>query len=217
MSIANGEGEPPKVRPLVNFKWTEATSLYSAPSGPCKVCTRCQKLKPLDLFHRDRSLKDGRRAYCKECLSEYYRSRPDKNKEQRKIYRDNNREKIRKIGISYRSTTRGQASALHKTAQQRATKLGVPFSLPPEWVIQRILYGKCEVTDLPFDIKQKGKRFLSPFAPSIDRIDPAEGYVPSNCRMVVWGYNAAKGQGNDDDVLKISIALVRKYFRETNL
>ncbi|MCJ7507859.1 MAG: hypothetical protein MUO85_03910 [candidate division Zixibacteria bacterium] len=35
-----------------------------------KICTKCQKLKPVEEFHFRKSTKDGRQSYCKECVCE---------------------------------------------------------------------------------------------------------------------------------------------------
>ena len=50
-----------------------------------KKCSKCGEVKPLDGFGRDRHTKDGLRYNCKNCMNEVKR-----------IYRDKNKEKIRK-------------------------------------------------------------------------------------------------------------------------
>jgi hypothetical protein len=37
-----------------------------------KSCTRCQQTKPIDAFGFNRSAKDGRQHWCKECLKAYW-------------------------------------------------------------------------------------------------------------------------------------------------
>jgi hypothetical protein len=44
------------------------------PSGG-KRCRHCGELKPLEQFHRDRSVKDGRRPECKACTAAKRRAR----------------------------------------------------------------------------------------------------------------------------------------------
>ena len=36
-----------------------------------KRCPRCGETKPLDMFHRDRTNKDGRQDWCRSCYKEY--------------------------------------------------------------------------------------------------------------------------------------------------
>lgn len=37
-----------------------------------KKCSRCKIVKPLEEFHRDKNLRDGRNYYCKECIKLYH-------------------------------------------------------------------------------------------------------------------------------------------------
>lgn len=36
-----------------------------------KVCTRCKKRRKLNLFYRDKHMKDGLSSWCKACTREY--------------------------------------------------------------------------------------------------------------------------------------------------
>lgn len=38
-----------------------------------KQCTTCREVKPLDMFPRDPTCKDGHRHSCRACVSEYHR------------------------------------------------------------------------------------------------------------------------------------------------
>lgn len=57
-----------------------------------KKCSKCNIVKDLDLFNRDKSSRDGHRANCKEC-SKLYR---ENNREKTKEYRDRNKDRIKK-------------------------------------------------------------------------------------------------------------------------
>ena len=46
------------------------------------------------------------------------------------------------------------------------------------------------------------------FIPSIDRIDPKGGYTTDNCRFVLQGINAFKGQETDENMYRIAEALL---------
>lgn len=98
-------------------------------------------------------------------------------------------------------------------AGARARLRGLPFDLDAGELERRVQLGKCEATGLPFEmttVRVSGQSIGS-FTPSIDRIDPGLGYVMSNVRMVVWCFNAAKGEGTDADVLAMARALVAKH------
>ena len=36
-----------------------------------KICTKCDSLRPLKSFHKDRRTRDGRRSACRECVKGY--------------------------------------------------------------------------------------------------------------------------------------------------
>ena len=111
-----------------------------------------------------------------------------------------NKAKSRKAGIdsrckacrgAYRCSLDGRAAALLKDARLRAKAKGIKFSLTREWVKQRLDRWTCEATGWLFVI-QSG-RGHHPFAPSIDRINAARGYTPTNCRLVISAVNTLKG------------------------
>ncbi len=88
---------------------------------------------------------------------------------------------------------------LLRSAKGRAIKKGVPFSLTPEWAASKWT-GKCELTGVPFDMSLIGKPGGRSYSPSIDRIVPEVGYVPSNCRFILYGINRFKGEMTDDEM-----------------
>ena len=80
------------------------------------------------------------------------------------------------------------ARALVHAARHRAKTKSLPCDLDV-WsalAVQAVLErGRCQLTGLAF-----GK---GPFAPTLDRIEPAKGYVPHNVRVVCRLVNAALG------------------------
>lgn len=48
----------------------------------------------------------------------------------------------------------------------------------------------------------------NPFAPSLDKINPALPYTKENTQVVVWIYNRAKGPNAHEDVLVLANSLV---------
>ena len=55
------------------------------PEIKTKTCPNCKTKKSIDVFSKDKSNRDGLRAYCKKCVAE-----------KRQIYLANNKEKISK-------------------------------------------------------------------------------------------------------------------------
>lgn len=95
-------------------------------------------------------------------------------------------------------------------AKIRADEKGLPFALDRAAIAVRISAGRCEVTGIPFDFSLRKERaqHVSPFAPSIDRIDPSKGYTMDNIQIVAMAYNMAKGTGTHEDVVKFALAVV---------
>ena len=106
----------------------------------------------------------------------------------------------------YKSTMRGRAVAMY-----HGTKTGRRFrdgnELTPEWIMDKLQKGFCEVTGLPFTY---GLESRNPWSPSLDRVDPSIGYTIENTRVVVWIFNAAKNVFKDSDVMLMAHALVNK-------
>ncbi len=90
-------------------------------------------------------------------------------------------------------------------AKGRAKKKSLPFDLTFEWGKDRWT-GFCELTGLPFASRREAP--VGAFSPSIDRIDPALGYIQSNCRFVLHGINALKSDGTDEAMYFLAESLL---------
>jgi hypothetical protein len=94
---------------------------------------------------------------------------------------------------------------LIRKARERAKIDGIPCDLTADWGRARYT-GKCEITGIPFERRYQCGH--SPFSASIDRIEPDLGYTQKNCRFILFGVNALKSDGTDDEMLTIARALV---------
>lgn len=96
-------------------------------------------------------------------------------------------------------------------ARARSRDKGLELTLTREWLIEHLSVGRCAVTGLEFDmeVKLRGSGRMTPWSPSLDRINSTLGYTPENCRLVVWMFNAAKHIGTDGDVLRMAEALCK--------
>ena len=92
---------------------------------------------------------------------------------------------------------------LWNNARQRSKTKGISFSITQEWVQEKFEQGVCEITGLPFGDMR------TPFAPSLDQINPGKGYTPDNTQMTVWIYNSCKGKFTHEDVLTLAHALTQ--------
>jgi hypothetical protein len=83
-------------------------------------------------------------------------------------------------------------------ARQRAKKTGIPFSITE----QDISIGtSCPVLGVPY---KTGKDHIPhPHAPSLDRIDPAMGYVPGNVVVISRMANTIKHDASFEQIGKV--------------
>lgn len=103
------------------------------------------------------------------------------------------------------------AVKLYDTAKSTASSRGLDFDLDFQDVLNRVKGGHCEVTGIPFDMRQRPQGGLDfPFRASLDRIDNTVGYVTGNIQVTCKMYNTSKWVWNDDDVLEFARALVKK-------
>lgn len=94
---------------------------------------------------------------------------------------------------------------LVSAAARRAKLNGVECTINVAWAREKWT-GKCELTGIDF---VSGKRGISQFSPSIDRINPAIGYTPENCRFILARVNFLKGTDSDDAAIyRIAEALI---------
>lgn len=150
----------------------------------------------------------------KQYLRKWYQNNAERQKAKAKEWKKQNPEKVRLSRQKNTSTSREymrgwrnenrQYLCVH-SAKKRCQKTGVVFDLDREWVDQTYT-GFCSLTGIPFETK--GTR--SPYAVSLDRIDTKKGYTKDNCRFILFGLNAFKGSGTDNDMITIAKMLVEK-------
>jgi hypothetical protein len=131
-----------------------------------KTCNKCQINKPLNCFSKRKNTSDGLQWWCKDC----------------KKLDDANR----------LLNPKSRSAFLFNSAKLRSKKFGGVVSITPEWIEEKILKGKCDLTGLPFDLTPVENNHVNPYAPSLDRIDSKNrNYSIENTRVVLSAVNAA--------------------------
>ena len=93
-------------------------------------------------------------------------------------------------------------NVLWRAAKKRALSKKREFTITPEHVrsLGESSGYTCALTGIPFDFspldRKREKR--RPFAPSLDRIDPNQGYTPENTRLVLVIVNLAMNEFGED-------------------
>lgn len=101
---------------------------------------------------------------------------------------------------------------LYNSAQRGATNRNLAFDITYSDVLKLVRTGKCAVSGIPFDRRQKPTIQPDlPFRASLDRIDNTKGYIKDNIQVVCRIYNHAKWNWNSDDVITLAKALVEKH------
>jgi hypothetical protein len=157
-------------------------------SEEIRVCKECLTGKALTEFYEQ---PNGHRKICRDCSRLIEQNRAATRKQQKatdaKRYRRENR-----------------ARELIRLARQRAQKKGLPFSLEEPRIRAAIDAGVCELTGIPFNL-DGGKTWDSP---SIDRIDPNQGYSLNNVRVVLHCVNVMANVWGSDKIIEIADAIM---------
>ena len=93
--------------------------------------------------------------------------------------------------------TRPRRTILER-ARKRARRQGVRYALRRQDIS---LPARCPVLGIPLRIGE-GR---SPGSPSLDRIDPTQGYVPGNVRVISDRANKLKGNRRLEDIRSLSL------------
>ena len=68
---------------------------------PQKRCSKCKETKLLEMFSKNKRLKDGRHFQCKACVKAYAQANAEKLSEYHRAYREANAEKLSEYYRSY--------------------------------------------------------------------------------------------------------------------
>jgi hypothetical protein len=102
------------------------------------------------------------------------------------------------------------AVKLYDAAKGKAAARKLEFNLHFNTVLGGVKAGQCAMSGILFDMRQKPYGMDFPFRASLDRIDNTLGYLDSNVQIVCKIYNSAKYVWNDEDVIRLAIALTRR-------
>ena len=181
-----------------------------------KRCRKCQQVKPLGEFHAEKRAGDGHRYTCKECdrlrHTEYRETHREERRAARKARYREFPEWERNSSMLYRLRYPWKNMMQH--AKKRAAKFGLPYDLDEheEEIKARIAPMVCELTGLPMvfsvGVGNPGERYWN--TPTLDRIEPANGYAYSNVRIICWALNCAMGHWGEDVLRTVVEAWLHK-------
>lgn len=87
----------------------------------------------------------------------------------------------------------GKAKILYMGCKKRASETGLLCTITEAEILEKLLAcdGFCPITGDAFSLDTRGTS--NAYTPSLDQIVPGKGYTTENVQIVVWWYNAAKG------------------------
>lgn len=150
--------------------------------------------------NKERARATGRKWYL-ENHEKALRIASDGRQKRAQAIKDNSK----RAWILTRVDPMARAEVLILAAKRRADAKGLPINLDPVRIASVIAAGTCEATGLPFVLQRSGR---SPWAPSLDRIEPELGYTAQNTRVVVLAYNSAKGEMSLSELARLARSIV---------
>lgn len=163
-----------------------------------KVCSKCGIEKPSSAFHLSGKPNGSLYSHCKECKKAYRSKR---------YYAQKANDPIRLW-----------AHRGFHNAKYRAKKSGIPFTLTKEDVTQLVSSQSptctyCEV-ELNFQLYSEDMKDRWD-APSLDRLDPALGYILGNTVLSCYRCNAIKSDATHEELVRIALK-VQELIEENN-
>jgi hypothetical protein len=145
------------------------------------TCKLCRGSFPSEKMGQRMQKHTGLMVPRRECLACF-------NAEQRRKYHEDAERRARRQDRVRERRRENVARSILNRVRSRANAHGIPFSLKEADILP--LPTHCPVLHIPllYDARQ-GPQFTSP---SIDRIDPRQGYVPGNVVVVSWRANVLK-------------------------
>lgn len=182
------------------------------------VCSQCHQMGLH--FTRKKGTREGQvLSFCCDCRRVRAREQYRENSLD-PVFRQERaaRRREQRVGINWnqhlraRDPERYYVGGLLAGSRARAKRHGWLHTLTRDWITSRLRNG-CPVTGLPFHLTGPTTATRNPRSPSIDRIDPAKGYLQENCRIVMTWYNVAKNDYDDETVFELMTAAVQQRTR----
>lgn len=162
-----------------------------------KKCASCNEVKTAENFYKNSQLKSGLHSYCKDCMRKKnqengYALKASRKRDKRKREDPEYREKINKL--KRQSRYRNYKTVLFKSAQIRANKKGIEFSIIKKDII---IPEICPILKKPLKVGNKNNYS---FSPSLDRLDNTKGYTKDNTIVISTKANRMKNSATLEEL-----------------
>lgn len=170
------------------------------------ICNKCKTEKDISCFSNEKRnvANYGKRYQCKICDSEANRRwRLNLSDDGKKKRYANNRK-------YYEGSIKGRVILLFNGIKQRCRKTGLAFNVTSDYISEKLNVGICEATGIKFRYEKSENGGITPFSPSIDRINSKEGYVTGNTQVVCSIYNIGKSHHDELDFIAMCLAVAER-------
>ena len=150
-----------------------------------KQCTKCKTFKDSNEFGVDSRSRDGLKYWCKVCAnraSRQYSKTPKGMANRRKSEKAFRRRDPRKY--------------LLRNARVRSERWGIPFSITLDDIV---IPKECPILGIKIEVGNKSHDG----SPTLDKIRPELGYIPSNIHVISRRANCIKSNATADEILKV--------------
>ena len=183
-----------------------------------KKCCKCNEIKDFSFFSKSKNRKDGLHPQCKDCTKKwreenkeklslakkeyYYKDHDAMKKKLRERYADDPR-KVIKSQQEYYSTEAGRKKKILAKARENAKKKGIEFNIDLEDII---IPEYCPYLKIPLT-HDLGKGQIKSNS-SIDRIDPAKGYIKGNVQIISRQANTMKSDATPEQLRTFALSIL---------
>lgn len=172
--------------------------------GQLKHCGLCKRTKSIDAFYKDTRASDGCSYKCKDCEALAAKQRI-------KSLTPDLRKRRSQSNIKYTKTNlRGRAVSMFNGVKTRCRRVGRICNITTDWLFDRISNGTCEKTGIKFQYVESKNGGMTPFSPSIDRINSDFDYTTDNCQVVCTMYNIGKGAHDEIDFIAMCMLVAER-------
>ncbi len=143
---------------------------------------------------------NGSCCQCNSAKDAQRTRKPDERRRANEKWNASSKARAAKIAWRDRDPINAWACAALSNARLRANKSGVPIDIDKDY-IRSIFTERCPVFDTVFELNG---RKIRPESPSLDRLDPAKGYVRGNVAIISLRANAIKSNASWQDIQRVA-------------
>jgi len=148
------------------------------------VCRVCKQAFDFSFFSKDSRRPNGFRSACKVCSAKEFQRYRNSPAYQERL----GRQKTARAQEKKENPVARWAAMTFGNAKKRAKENGLACTISKQWLIANAP-KTCPLLEIALDY---GATASVPASASIDRVDSAGGYTPTNCKIISFKANRIK-------------------------